>query len=262
MSARPDPAEFEGKRVLVTAGTKGAGRATVERFLAGGARVITAARAAPEGLKDVEFVKADLTTAEGAEALVTATNARLGGVDILAHVIGGSSAPGGGFAALGDAEWLAELNLNLLATVRLDRLLVPQMIDQGGGVVVHVTSIQSVLPLPESTTAYAAAKAALRTYSKALSKEVGPRGVRVNVVSPGWIYTEASNHLMERLAAANGGSVEEARRDVLAALGGIPIGRPADPHEVAELIAFLTSDRAASIHGAEFVIDGGTIPTI
>ncbi|KAK0359654.1 hypothetical protein LTR94_030454, partial [Friedmanniomyces endolithicus] len=120
----------------------------------------------------------------------------------------------------------------------------------------------SVLPLPESTTAYAAAKAALRTYSKALSRELGPRSVRVNTVSPGWIMTESATGFLERLQAANGGTIEDARRSVLDALGGIPIGRGAEPHEVADLIAYLAADRAAAIHGAEFVIDGGTIRTV
>ena len=262
MSIQIDPTEFAGKRVVVSGGTKGLGRATVERFLAGGARVMTAARGNPEPIAGVEFVRADLTTVAGGESLAAAALAHMGGVDILAHVIGGSSSPGGGFAALTDDHWLAELNLNLLATVRLDRLLVPQMIERGAGAVVHVTSIQSVLPLPESTTAYAAAKAALRTYSKSVSKELGPKGVRVNVVSPGWIMTEASEELLKRLQAANGGTIEDARQVVLDGLGGIPIGRPADPHEVADLIAYLASDRAAAIHGAEFVIDGGTVPTV
>jgi NAD(P)-dependent dehydrogenase (short-subunit alcohol dehydrogenase family) len=262
MSIQVDTSEFAGKRVVVSGGTKGLGRATVERFLAGGARVMTAARANPEPIAGVEFVRADLTMAAGGESLATAALAQMGGVDIVAHVIGGSSSPGGGFAALTDDHWLAELNLNLLATVRLDRLLVPQMVERGAGAVVHVTSIQSVLPLPESTTGYAAAKAALRTYSKSISKELGPKGVRVNIVSPGWIMTQASEELLKRLQAANGGTIEEARQLVLDGLGGIPIGRPADPHEVADLIAYLASDRAAAIHGAEFVIDGGTVPTV
>lgn len=262
MSIQVDPTEFAGKRVVVSGGTKGLGRATVERFLESGARVITAARSNPEPVAGTEFVRADLTTAEGSEMLAAAALAHMGGVDIIAHVIGGSSSPGGGFAALTDDHWLAELNLNLLATVRLDRLLVPHMIEQGAGSVVHVTSIQSILPLPESTTGYAAAKAALRTYSKSISKELGPKGVRVNAVSPGWIMTESSVHMLERLQAANGGTIEEARQVVLDGLGGIPIGRAAEPYEVADLIAYLASDRAAAIHGAEFVIDGGTVRTV
>lgn len=262
MSIKADPTEFAGKRVLVSGGTKGLGRATVERFLAGGARVITAARTIKDTVEDVEYVEADLTTPEGGETLAKAAIERLGGVDILAHVVGGSASPAGGFVALTDDHWLAELNLNLLATVRLDRLLIPQMLDRGNGAVVHVTSIQSVLPLPESTTGYAAAKAALRTYSKSISKEIGPRGVRVNAVSPGWIMTEATGDFLEMLRTASGGTIEEARQSVLDALGGISIGRGAQPEEVADLIAYLVADRAAAIHGAEFVIDGGTIRTV
>ena len=262
MNINVDPTEFAGKRVLVSGGTKGLGRATVDRFLAGGARVITAARGTLEPVDGVEFVQADLTTAAGGEALAKAALERLGGVDILAHVIGGSTTPGGGFIALTDDYWLSELNLNLLATVRLDRLLIPQMIERGTGAVVHVTSIQSVLPLPEATTAYAAAKAALRTYSKSISKELGPKGVRVNAVSPGWIMTEGTGAFLERIQAANGGTLEDARQLVLDGLGGIAIGRGAEPFEVAEAIAFLASDRAASIHGSELVVDGGTVPTV
>lgn len=262
MSRPVDPSEFAGKRVLVSGGTKGLGRATVERFRAGGARVITSARGGLEPIDGIEFVQADLTTAEGGEALARAALERLGGVDVLAHVLGGSATPGGGFAALTDAHWLGELNLNLLAAVRLDRLLIPQMIERGSGAVVHVTSIQSVLPLPDATTAYAAAKAGLRTYSKSLSKELGPKGVRVNTVSPGWIMTEGSDVCLKRLQDANGGTIEDARQLVLKGLGGISIGRGAEPFEVAEAIAFLASDRAASIHGSELVVDGGTVPTV
>lgn len=262
MSVPADPTEFAGKRVLITGGTRGLGRATVDRFLAGGARVITSARSNPDPLDGVAFIQADLTTAEGGEAFARAALDRLGGIDVLAHVMGGSTTPGGGFVALTDDHWLSELNLNLLAAVRLDRLLIPQMIARGSGAVVHVTSIQSILPLPDATTAYAAAKAALRTYSKALSKELGPRGVRVNTVSPGWIMTEGAEVFLDRIRAANGGTLEDARQRVLAGLGGIAIGRGAEPWEVAEAIAFLASDRASSIHGSELVVDGGTVPTV
>ncbi|NNJ17269.1 SDR family oxidoreductase [Pseudomonas putida CSV86] len=261
MEMKADPCEFAGKRVLVSGGTKGLGRATVERFLAGGARVITAARTIKDPIEGVEYVQGDLTTAKDGEDFARAALERLGGIDILVHVIGGSTSPAGGFAALTDEHWLAELNLNLLATVRLDRLLIPQMLERGKGTVVHVTSIQSVLPLPESTTGYAAAKAALRTYSKSISKELGPKGVRVNAVSPGWIMTEATEDFLKMLSKS-GDTIEEARQSVLDALGGIPIGRGAEPEEVADLIAYLAADRAAAIHGAEFVIDGGTIRTV
>ncbi len=252
---------LEGKRALITSGTRGAGAATVALFRELGAHVLTAARSRPDTLPEGMFVAADLTTPEGCATLAAAVHERLGGVDAVVHMLGGSSAPAGGFAALGDAEWVRELDLNLMAAVRLDRELVPTMVEQGRGVVIHVTSIQRELPLPEATTAYAAAKAALSTYSKSLSKEVSPKGVRVMRVSPGWIETEASVRLAERLARDAGVDYEGGKRMIMDALGGIPIGRPSTPEEVANLIAFLASDRAATITGAEYVIDGGTVPT-
>lgn len=255
-------AEFDGRRVVVTGGTKGAGQATVNRFIAGGATVVTAARGAVDAPAGVHVVVADLSAPEGSTRLADAALERMGGVDILVHVVGGSVSPGGGFAALTEDHWRAELDLNLMSAVRLDRALLPQMIDRGEGSVIHVSSIQRKLPLPDSTIAYAAAKAALTTYSKAISKELGPKGVRVNVVSPGWIYTEASEALVRRIAETTGGDLATAKDSILQALGGIPLGRPAQPAEVAELIAFLASPRASAIHGAEYVIDGGTIPTV
>lgn len=251
---------LKGKRALITGGTQGAGAATVALFRDLGAQVLTTARK-PVDLPDALFVSADLTTPEGCERVAKAVQDRMGGTDILVHMLGGSSAPGGGFAALGEAEWQAELALNLMPAVRLDRALVPGMIAQGGGVVVHVTSIQCLLPLPEATTAYAAAKAALSVYSKSLSKEVSPKGVRVVRVAPGWIETEASVRLAERVASDAGTDLDGGRRIIMDSLGGIPIGRPSKPLEIANLIAFLASDRAASITGTEYVIDGGTVPT-
>ena len=253
--------DLEGKRALITSGTRGAGAATVALFRELGARVLTTARSRPEDLPEDLFVAADLTTPEGCETAARAVRERLGGVDVLVHALGGSASPAGGFAALGEAEWAQELALNLMPAVRLDRALVPGMLAQGSGVVIHVSSIQARLPLPEATTAYAAAKAALSTYSKALSKEAAPRGVRVVRVTPGWIDTEASVALADRLAAEAGTDREGGRRIIMDALGGIPLGRPSSPEEVANLIAFLASPRAGSITGTEVVIDGGTIPT-
>lgn len=251
---------LQGKRALITGGTQGAGAATVALFRDLGARVLTTARR-PAALPDDLFIAADLTTLAGCETVAAAVQDRMGGVDIIVHMLGGSSAPGGGFAALGEAEWQAELALNLLPALRLDRVLVPGMVAQGSGVVVHVTSIQALLPLPEATTAYASAKAALSVYSKSLSKEVAPKGVRVVRVAPGWIETEASVRLAERVAADAGTDLDGGRRIIMDSLGGIPLGRPSQPVEVASLIAFLASERAASITGTEYVIDGGTVPT-
>jgi NAD(P)-dependent dehydrogenase (short-subunit alcohol dehydrogenase family) len=254
-----DGLELSGRRALVTGGTKGIGQAVAAQLRATGATVVTAARS-QAGEADALFVPADVATAEGCAEVAGFVRDRLGGIDILIHVVGGSSAPAGGFAVLDDAEWARALNQNLFAAVRLDRALLPSMLAQRSGVIVHVSSIQSRLPLPDATIAYAAAKAALSNYSKALSKEVSPKGVRVIRVSPGWVETEAAIRLVTELAAKAGTTYEEARQGLMQSLGGIPIGRPAKPREVADLIAFLVSPRADSINGADYVIDGGTVP--
>jgi len=253
--------ELQGKRVLVTAGTKGVGKAVVDLFRELGAKVLTTAREQPADRSADIFVAADLTTVEGCNSVSNAVIASFGGVDIIVHVLGGSTAPAGGFAALGEEEWQRELSLNLLPAVRLDRALLPGMLAQGAGVVIHVTSIQRELPLPESTTGYAAAKAALSIYSKSLSKEISPKGIRVVRVAPGWIETEAAVALVERLALQAGTDYEGGKKIIMDSLGGIPLGRPSKPVEVANLIAFLASPRAATITGTEYVIDGGTVPT-
>jgi len=257
-----DPRELDGRRALVTGSTKGIGEAVAARLHEAGATVLTTARTRPRDRVGDHFVAADVTTVEGCARVVTAVREQLGGIDVIVHVVGGSSAPAGGFAVLDEGEWHRALDLNLFPAVRLDRALLPTMLDQRSGVIIHVTSIQRQLPLPEATIAYAAAKAALSTYSKALSKEVGPKGVRVVRVSPGWVETDAAVGLVSKLAEKSGTDYEGARQMLMASLGGIPIGRPARPSEVADLIAFLASPRAASITGAEYVIDGGTVPTV
>ena len=249
----PFDLQLAHRRALVTGGTKGVGAAVVATLQATGAQVVATARSAPDQpVHGVRYLAADLSTADGASAVAQSVLKELGG----------SSAPGGGFAALDDTEWLNELNRNLMPAVRLDRALLPSMIAQRSGVIIHVTSIQRVLPLPESTIAYAAAKAALSTYSKALSKEVTPKGIRVVRVSPGWIETTAAVRMAERLAAQAGTDYEGGKQIIMKGLGGIPVGRPAKPQEIADLIAFLVSPRAASITGTEYVIDGGTVPTV
>ena len=187
-----ESAEFAGKRVLVTGGTKGIGAAVVNRLALGAATVLTTARSIPTGGDSGNFIQADISTRDGAEKVIKTTLDRLGGLDILINSVGGSTAPGGGVLGLTDEHWREALDLNLLSAVRLDRGFLPSMLGQGSGVIIHVSSIQRTLPLFEATLAYAAAKAALTNYSKGLSKEISPRGIRVNSVAPGYTETEAA----------------------------------------------------------------------
>ena len=255
--------ELKDKIALVTGGSKGAGKAIAERLLKAGAVVIITARNKPEEENDgVHFIAADLSKPKGTKKVVNEVLEKFGRLDILVNNMGGSETPGGGFAVLSDEDWDLSFQTNLLAPVRLDRGFLPGMIERHKGVIIHIASIQAKLPLYDSTLPYAAAKAALVNYSKSLSNEVAPKGVRVLTVSPGWIMTTASVRMMDRIAESSGGTTEEAAKSVMDALGGIPFGRAAWPEEVAELVGFLVSPRAAYLTGTEYVIDGGTIPTI
>lgn len=255
--------ELVGKIALVTGGTKGAGKAIAARLLNAGATVIITARNQPEETNEnLHFIAADLTTSLGTEKVVENVLAKFGKLDILVNNLGGSETKGGGFAVLNDDDWLQSLQSNLLAPVRLDRGFLPQMIEQKSGVIIHIASIQGKLPLYDSTLPYAAAKAGLINYSKGLSNEVASKGIRVLTVSPGWINTTASKAMMERIAESSNITIEEATKSVMNALGGIPIGRPTEPEEIAEFVGFLVAPRANYLTGTEYVIDGGTIPTI
>lgn len=255
--------ELSGKIALVTGGTKGTGKAIAERLLQAGATVIITARNAPEQANEkLHFILADLSEASGTQKVIDTILSTYQRLDILVNNLGGSETQGGGFAVLTDEDWEASIKTNLLAPVRLDRGFLPQMIEQKSGVIIHIASIQGKLPLYDSTLPYAAAKAGLINYSKGLSNEVSPKGVRVLTVSPGWINTSSSKAMMERIAKSSDITIEQATQSVMDALGGIPIGRPAQPEDIAEFIAFLVSARANYLTGTEYVIDGGTIPTI
>lgn len=258
-----DPNELSGKRALVTGGTKGIGEAIVKRLRQSGATVITTARSIPDDIQSPDlFIQADVSSPDGVQKVVKEVVERFGGVDILIHNVGGASAPSGGALVLTDDDWQQAFNNNLFAAVRLDRAFLPKMLEQNSGVIIHISSIQRTLPLYDATLAYAAAKAALTNYSKGLSNQVTPDGVRVIAVAPGFIETKAAERLIQRLAEKANTDLDTARNGLIDSLGGIPMGRPGRPEEVAELVAFLVSDRASYISGTEYVIDGGTIPTI
>lgn len=258
-----DSNELSGKRALVTGGTKGIGEAIGKRLRQAGATVITTARSKPEVAPPTGLIiQSDISTPAGVEKVVAEIFARFGGLDFLVNNVGGSSAPNGGFLALNDDYWQKAFDLNLFPAVRLNRAFLPRMIEQQSGVIIHIASIVRTLPLYESTIAYAAAKAALANYSKNLSNEVASKGVRVVTVSPGLIETEAAGRMIHNLAETAGTDLETARQGLIESLGGIPMGRAGRSEEVAELVAFLVSDRASYITGTEYVIDGGTIPTV
>ncbi len=255
--------ELSGKIALITGGTKGTGKAIAERLSQAGATVIITARNPPEKVRENQyFISADLSNAPGTQHVVEEVLTKFGRLDILVNNLGSSETPGGGFSALTDEDWEETIHTNLLAPVRLDKGFLPQMITRKNGVIIHIASIQGRLPLYDSTLPYAAAKAGLINYSKGLSKEVSSKGVRILTVSPGWIMTESAERMVRRIAESSDIPIEQARQSVMDALGGIPIGRAAQPEEVAELVGFLVSSRAGYLTGTEFVIDGGTIPVI
>ena len=253
-----DHEELSGRTALITGGTRGIGKGIAERLRARGATVLVAARSLPDGASPEDVVIADVATSDGVAAFAAQARDRLGHVDIAVHNVGGSGQYEGGAANLTDDDWQSALDTNLLSAVRLDRALIPGMVERGSGAIVHVTSIQRRSPLPTSIP-YAAAKAALANYSKALSNELAPKGIRVNAVCPGYIETESAYRMAVEIGEMNDITIDEARSQIMASIGGIPLGAPGRPADVGELVAFLVSDRTRYINGAEYVIDGGSV---
>jgi len=259
-SASGPTGEFAGVRVLVTGGTKGIGAAVAARFAEAGADVLVAARTPVDDLPAGRFFAADLATADGAAALAAQATQLLGGIDVLINNAGSQTYIPDGALGAADEDWYRDLDINLMSAVRLDRAVLPGMIARNRGVIIHITSGQARLPGAASLP-YAAAKAATTVYSKGLANDVGKHGIRVNTVVPGLIETPAVTRRLDRITADSGLDTETARRQLIDRVG-IPLGRPGQPSEVAELVAFLASDRAAFLTGSQYAVDGGSIPTV
>jgi NAD(P)-dependent dehydrogenase (short-subunit alcohol dehydrogenase family) len=255
-AAEPETKDLAGRRALVTGGTRGMGAAIAQLLAARGAHVIVTARHREDGKSPVRLIQADLASPEGADFVASEAARILGGVDIVVHCVGASFARPGGALSLTEDDWMQALGTNLLSAVRLDRAIVPGMIEQRSGAIVHVSSLQWKRPDP-SSPAYGPAKAALTSYSKVLASEFGPLGIRVNTVTPGYIATSGAEARIRRTMDRAGMSRDEAEAELLATIGGVPLGRPGSAAEVAQLVAFLVSDAAAYISGSEYVIDGG-----
>lgn len=245
--------ELAGKRALVTGGTRGIGAAVVRLLLDAGAEVLTTARSAtsavPEG---AAFVQADVRTRAGTEAVAAAARDVLGGVDVLVHNAGGAR-PHPAASAIPDEEWQDALDLNYLASVRLDSLLVPGMRERRSGVVVHVSSAAVLTPVGPFLH-YVAAKAALETYSRGQALELAPFGIRVNTVTPGRVATPGGEETRERWARLNAAPGQVNAHDT------VPLGRDGRPDDIAHAVLFLVSDRAGWLTGSNLVVDGGEFP--
>jgi NAD(P)-dependent dehydrogenase (short-subunit alcohol dehydrogenase family) len=254
------------KVAVVTGASKGIGLAISQALVEAGAYVVAGARHNSPELQALEaagsatFIAADLATTDGPRALIAAAVER-GGVDILVNNAGAVAPRFDGILSVTDEDWQASLSVNVMSAVRATREAVPHMLARGGGAIVMIGSVNATLP-EWNIVDYSATKALLANYAKSLSKEFGPKGIRVNTISPGPVATDlwlADNGIAAQFAAAGGTSSDEVVQSVSA---GAATGRFTTPREVADLTVFLASDRSANITGSDIRIDGGYVPTL
>ena len=254
---------LNGQVAVVTGASRGIGLAVVRALVAEGVTVYAGARKSSAGLEElaatgsVRVVPVDLGEASGPARLVEAAGDR---IDILVNNVGSAPARTGGFLTVTDEEWLATLNLNLLAAVRTTRSALPVMLARGRGSIVSIGSVNAALPDP-AVIDYSAAKAALAGFSKALSKEVGPKGIRVNTVSPGPVETDlwlGAGGVAATVSEATGMKPQDVIDN---AVRTTATGRFSRPAEIADMVLLLAADRTANVTGADITVDGGFIPT-
>jgi NAD(P)-dependent dehydrogenase (short-subunit alcohol dehydrogenase family) len=258
--------ELNGKVAVVTGASRGIGLAAARALAAEGARVVAGARSSSDDLEalvasaPVEFVAVDLSTPSGPVDLAAAALAH-GSIDVLINNVGAARTRLGGFLSITDEDWTASLTLNLMATVRMTRAVLPSMIAAGSGAIVTTSSVNAFLPDP-AVLDYSAAKAAVANFSKSLSKEVAQHNIRVNTVSPGPVSTSlwlGEDGVAQTVARATGGDPAAVANQAAA---DAATGRFTTPEEVADLLVFLASARADNVTGADFTIDGGLIKTL
>ncbi|WP_144119602.1 SDR family NAD(P)-dependent oxidoreductase [Catellatospora sichuanensis] len=256
-----------GKVAVVTGASKGIGLAVVKALVAEGASVVAAARDTAGELAEiaangpVRTVSVDLTDPAGPQRLIDEAVTAHGGLDVLVNNVGAVKPRLGGFVSVTDEDWLWSLSVNLLSAVRTTRAALPHLLARGKGSIVTVSSINAFLPDP-TIIDYTASKAALTNFSKALSKEVGPKGIRVNTISPGPVRTPlwtGVDGVAKSFGVAGGVSAEEVAKQVAAQAA---TGRFTEAEEVADLVVLLAGARAGNVTGADFVIDGGLITTL
>jgi NAD(P)-dependent dehydrogenase (short-subunit alcohol dehydrogenase family) len=258
---------LSGKVAVVTAASKGIGLAVVRAFSDEGAHVVAGARNTKslEGLERVTPVAVDLGTAQGPGQLIARAIEQHGRIDVLVNNMGAVRLRLNGFLAISDEEFEWAMQMNFFSALRATRAAITQMLPQGGGAIVNVASVNAFFQPDGGTVDYGAAKAALVNLTKSLSQEFGPRGIRINDVSPGPVSTElwlGANGVAETVAKAMGVDAETARKKVVASIGGFATGRFTTPEEVATLVVLLASDRTANVTGSNYVIDGGLIKTL
>ncbi|NML57498.1 SDR family oxidoreductase [Chryseobacterium cheonjiense] len=247
---------------LVTGGTKGIGKAIADRLSNAGIQVIITARTAPAEVTEGQyFIQSDLAQPESAEIIAAEILEKYGRIDIIVNNAGANLSPGGGFSTLSDEHWNNDWQTNFMSVVRINKALLPVMIDQKSGVIVNISTGAAKLPVWEMTMSYSSAKAALNAYSKALANEVATHGVRVNVVSPGLVETPLMLEFIQNMAQSSSVTQEEAYQSVMEKLN-VPLGRMAEPDEVAGIVAYLVSPEAKYITGVNYSVDGGALPTI